>query len=36
METQITFTFGQLLACIGTVCGTITAVAHEEGDGVIE
>ena len=27
METQITFTFGQLLACVGTVCGTITAIA---------
>lgn len=27
METQITFTFGQLLACVGTVCGMITGIA---------
>ena len=27
MSTQITFTFGQLLACVGTVCGTITGIA---------
>lgn len=27
METQITFTFGQFLAALGTLCGTITAVA---------
>ena len=31
METQITFTFGQLLACIGTVCGTITARHMRKG-----
>ena len=27
METQISFTFGQLLACVGTICGIITSVA---------